>query len=405
VLLIVLDTARADRCSLYGHWRDTTPYLQRLAREAIVFDDAWSPAPWTVPAHGSLFTGRAPWEIGLLARELDAISPEIPTLAEILRNEGYGTLCVTANPWISDVSGLHRDFEEYVATFGPGRDGETPVNHAHAFEWMRARRAEGKPFFAFVNDMDPHAPYGPQGEFATRFLPQDLAVEKVREGRAMTSARGFAMSLGIEPLDSEFRRAIGALYDGEIGALDFEIGRLLESMRAEGLLDRTLVVLVGDHGEGLADHGWIEHSFRVDREVLRVPLVVRLPGGARGGTRVKDVVEIQDVFATVLEACGVALPKGASPHTLLAPVPGRVAIGRGVASADLREAVAMVTSHEATKLLNRMRGSAFDGRFHLVTEEGARPQLFDVTADPGEQRDLAKERPDDVARLLRSLPD
>jgi arylsulfatase A-like enzyme len=404
VLLLVMDTARADRCSLYGHWRETTPCLARLAEESIVFEDAWTPAPWTVPAHGALFTGRPPWEIGLLSRDAPIVAKGTPMLASLLSGAGRATLCVTANPWITKDFGLVTGFDEVVATYERGVSGRTPENHMRALQWMRERRAAKKPFFAFVNDMDPHAPYAPEGEFASKFVPSDLAFEKVQEGRAMTSQRGFALSLGFEPLDPEFRRAIGALYDGEMGALDAEIGHLVESMRAEGLLDDTLVVVVGDHGEGLADHGWIEHSFRVDREVLRVPLLVRLPGGARGGTRVREVVELQDVFTTVLEACGVPAPPEVKARSLLAPAAGRVAVAQGVATRELREAAAMGTSQDAVKPLNRLRGSAFDGRLHLVTEEGGGPRLFDVTADPGEQRDLAPERPADVQRLSGALP-
>jgi arylsulfatase A-like enzyme len=269
---------------------------------------------------------------------------------------------------------------------------------------MAGEHAAGRPFFAFVNDVEPHTPYDPPRDFARSFLAPGLAPGVVQEARLVHLRRSLVLGLGAAPLPDDLRRAIGDLYDAEIAALDDEIGRLVERMRAGGFLDETLVVIVGDHGEGLGDHGWIEHGVRLDRELLRVPLLVRFPRARDAGRRVREVVRLADVLGTILEEAGADAPRGTGATTLLRGLGERIALGRERAFDEAVENAARATSEAAAAPMRRVRRSAYDGRFHLLDEEDAPLRLFDVVADPGETRDVAAEHPDAVTRLHALLP-
>lgn len=404
VLVLVMDTARADRCSFLGYARPTTPHLEALARESVVFEDAWSPSPWTLPSHAALFTGREPWDVGLSGRDLVPLPTDVPSLADLLRASGRATLCVTANAWISPSTGLTRGFDRYVPTSRSAFPGTARENHDVAFRWMAEQHAADRPFLAFVNDVEPHTPYAPPDDVARRFLSADLPAAVVQSARTVHLRRSLAISLGLEPLSEDLRRAVSDLYDAELATLDAEIGRLVDRMRTGGFLDDTLVVIVGDHGEGLGDHGWIEHGVRVDRELLRVPLLVRFPRAREAGRRVREVVRLADVLGTILEETGVEARDGAVRTTLLRGLGGRVALGRERPFDEVVENARQVTSEGAVAPMLRVRRSAYDGRFHLLDEEGAPPRLYDVAEDPGETRDLAGERPADRERLRALLP-
>jgi arylsulfatase A-like enzyme len=398
-----MDTTRADRCSVTGYGRRTTPRLEEFARDAVVFDDAWSPAPWTAPAHAALFTGRLPRSLGILHTGVPVLPPDAATLAGLLGAQGWATGCFTANAWISKATGLTRGFERVDSFFTKPEPPSASETHARALDFMRAQRRAGKRFFAFVNDVEPHAPYDPPEDVAKDLVDPALPAAVVADARTVVAHRSFRISFGGEPVRPETLRALSDLYDGDVALLDREVGALLDAMRAEGLLDRTLVIVAGDHGEGLGTHGWVDHGLLLHREMLRVPLVVRPPGGVAGGRRVKEVVRLEDVFPTVLAACGVAAPRAVDGRALLGDVAGRVAVAAEIPRRELLVQISKALDAPAPAVARAARRSLYDGRHHLVVDDAGGVELYDVAADPLETRNLAAGAPDLVGRLRAQL--
>jgi arylsulfatase A-like enzyme len=401
VVVVVMDTTRADRCSFAGYSRPTTPSLDAFAKDAVNFREAWSPAGWTAPAHASLFTGLRPEHHGLVAGRNAYLDVAQPTLAEILWNRGYATACFTNNPNVSPESGLTRGFERADLLY---KEESRPYpwakdTHDAALAWALEQDRRGKQFFLFVNDMEPHLPYAPPPVDEAAFLRERPPAAALAEARSYDHPHTLAYCAGVEDLDATQLRTLSDLYDAEIAALDREIGALLEGLRGAGLLDRTIVVVAGDHGEMLGEHHMIAHVFSLHRAVRRVPLIVRRPGSFDGGRVVDSVVRLEDVFPTILEACGVPVPDGLDGASLARGLEGRVARAiQGDAAATLA-AMERVLPGVDLKPMTVRTDAVFDGRLHLITRADGRVELYDVQADPEESRDLASERPDDVARL------
>ncbi|MCE9634871.1 MAG: sulfatase [Planctomycetes bacterium] len=406
VLVLVMDTTRADRCSFLGYESPTTPNLSRLAAESVRFTDAWSPSSWTFPAHAALFTGRRPFRLGVGRARMRPLAAGETTLAEALRDAGWSTGLFTCNGWLAPYAGLTQGFERVDPLYLTAAAGAARLAHRRAIDWMLERRSEGRRFFACINDVEPHSPWNPPADVAARFIPRGTPSALTDAARALLFPRTMLMQLGLEPLDSDLRSAVSALYDGEIATLDAEIGTLIDEMRRQGLLETTLVVVLGDHGEGLGDHGLLEHGLLLHRELLHVPLLVRPPGGTEARA-VDAVVRLEDVFPTVLGACAVRVPDGTDGLPLLgtgaAAPSGRVALAAERFRLDLIEAIERATSVSTAAPLRTARRSIYDGRHHLIADDHGRVELYDVKADPAERSDLSAARPDLVEVLRAQL--
>jgi arylsulfatase A-like enzyme len=311
VLFIIWDTVRAASLSLYGYNRPTTPTLERLASESVVFDRAYAIAPWTLPSHASLFTGRAFHELS--TDWLTPLDDEPVTLAELFARKGYATGGFVANYfYCSRESGLDRGFHRYDVypspslaqfilgssparvffnswgargAFGftqkPGRKEASGVN-AEFRRWLD--RLDGKPFFAFLNYFDAHAPYLPPSPWDTMFGPILPSRDpSMREGRAFT--------------ERELQAEIDA-YDGGIRSVDDHLALLLEDLERRGILDNTIVIVSSDHGEEFGEHGIFTHGNSLFERSLHVPLLIHFPARLPG-VRVRHWVSIRDVAATV----------------------------------------------------------------------------------------------------------
>ena len=318
VLFIIWDTVRAASLSVHGYGRPTTPTLEQLSAQGVVFDRAFSIAPWTLPSHASLFTG-------LSARELSAdwrvpLGDGPPTLAELFAGSGYATGGFVANYfYCSRESGLDRGFQHYAVypapsiaqfvlgssvsraffnhsslrrSFGlddkPGRKEASGVN-AEFVHWLD--RVDGRPFFAFLNYFDAHAPYLPPAPWDTMFGPLLPGRDpSMQEGRAFTRR--------------ELQAEIDG-YDGGIRSLDDHLGLLLEELEARGLLDNTIVVVTSDHGEEFGEHGFFTHGNTLYERSLHVPLLIRAPSRAPSGARIADWISTRDVAATIASMAGL----------------------------------------------------------------------------------------------------
>ena len=297
VVLIVLDTVRADHLSLYGYPRSTTPHLVAFARDAITYTNAISPATWTVPAHGSLFTGRWPSFHGAervaSTRNLATpLNPEIPTVAELLRAAGFRTAAFVANTaYVAPILGFDRGFVEFF-----DRDLHVATDVERAVRAWLAKRDER--LFVFMNILDPHEPYEPPPPFDARFPGRNSSY-----GTMMT-----VLVFGGTPVTDALRSHFVSQYDGEIGFTDDVLDRILGDLKRAGRYDDALIIVTSDHGELLGEHGLAGHGLVPYEELLHVPLVVKLPRSRRGGERVDRRVSTLAVFATILASAGVDSP-------------------------------------------------------------------------------------------------
>ena len=371
LLLVVIDTCRADRMSLYGYERETTPELERLAAEGVVFEQAVSHVPQTLPSVTTLLTSTLPAEHGVRVNGLFRLPDSALTLAEVLRDAGWlGAAFVSGFP-LDARFGTDQGFDRYDADFRDSvltrtraagaafqgahhRDFEQRADEAtaKALAWLDARDPE-RPFFLLVHYFDPHHPYDPPKERAAG-------------------------------LDG---------YDGELAFTDAEIGRVVDRLRATNLLDRTLVVVVGDHGELLDPaRPKARHAGQLEDAVLRVPLLVRAPGALPRGLRVKEQVALLDVAPTILELLGVPAPEGFRGQSLAPAIRGEHAVATAAVPFET-----LYWKLEVDRGLARrgVRTEPWKYVLDLRDADGGpgvrREELYDLARDPTERTNLAGE--------------
>lgn len=393
VLVVVMDTVRSPSLSLHGYERPTTPGLEELAKESVVFDLAMAPAPWTLPSHASLFTSR-------LHRDITWARPvpgDAPRLAEELRDRGWVTGGFIANlSFCQEYFGLGRGFvhyEDYPRTpamllasswltrtfqnrfladpdIPPVRKTAEQVNDAF-LSWLDG--VDGAPFFVFLNYMDAHDPYVPPPPWNTKF--------RDRPGMVRLAPIG-------HPYTEEQVQQIRDAYDGAIAYLDHEIGRLVDELDARGLLDDTLLIITSDHGEELYEHGIMGHSHSLYWPALHVPLMVRMPGRVPAGRRVGDAVGLQHVPATVADLLGLEDAPFPGPSLAETWDPSRDG-GSAFAGPLLAEAIEKTYPQPESYPISHgeMHSILWEGLHYIRAADGSE-QLFDVRADPFEQDDL-----------------
>ena len=367
LILISIDTLRADRLGIYGYGRDTSPALDRFAAGARVFERAYAPSPWTLPSHVSMLSGLSPSEHGV-DQPTYAPGRDTPLLAERLQAAGYYTFGRTDGGWLSADFGFDRGFLSFHAE---RRGLEAAL--AETEEAFRAAHGE-RPFFGFVHTYDVHCPYTPGEPFASMFATpgaQSLETEG-RCGNPHFNARGFTAAEALFLSDR---------YDGGVRKADQALGAFLAALEADGLLENTVVAITSDHGEAFGERGRIGHEGSLHREVLWIPLLIRAPGLEPGP--VAGSVDLSDLTPTLLELLDVEVPPELTDRSLLSPGGGGAAVYGEVA-------------------WNGAGRSWVRGDLHLI-EEGAELQLFDWASDPLERRNLAPGDPDGARKLLETL--
>ena len=376
VLFIILDAARAAELGGYGYPRPTTPEIDRLAAEGVVFERAYTPAVYTLAAMSSVWTSQYP------ERHHDAVSFSEPlprgrlTVAELLSAQGIHTAGFVANPVAGGLNGFDRGFEEFHEVWrDKGSQGDAFRQVLPA--WLKANK--GRRFFAYVHFREPHFPYDPPPPFDTKFGPEGPITKDQRRDAAFFTA----INQGRRSMSPSEREHLVRLYDGSLAFADQEIGALRRVMEAEGLLDRTVIIVAADHGEGLGEHGWIGHNVQLYEPLVRVPLVVRFPAG-RGpaGTRVAPLVSLLDLGPTIADLLGV-LGRGGSDRSFQ----GRSLLGV-MGGAAGRPAVLSRT------VWDRPRYALRDERYKFIDDtRTGEEQLYDLEADPGEAHDIAARDP------------
>jgi len=349
VILIVLDTLRADHLGCYGYERPTSPNIDRLATESVVYEQAISTAPWTFPSHATLFTGLLPSHHHAHHEHLK-LAAEQTTVAERLAEAGYETVGFCNNPWITEQLGMTQGFERFDevwrdkvsrGTFDinifvePELHGIEDAGAATTLEelerWLDGRESS-RPFFLFVNLIEPHTYFDPPRDYRNRFLERSLTRDDVQRENVDFIDRAYA-----DGLDASLLERIRALYDGEIAYVDDWIGRFTGLLEQKDLLDASLLIVTSDHGEAFAEHRrcglpLIDHQLSLYRELLDVPLIVRYPAGrglrVANGTRVDAPVSTVDLVPTIIDVVGLVADDGLDGFSLAAgpPEEGRLLV-------------------------------------------------------------------------------
>lgn len=359
IVLISIDTLRSDRLPAYGYDGVETPAIDRLAAEGILFERAYTHVNVTLPSHVSVFTGLLPPEHGVRDNAGYRLDEAIPTLAAELAKAGYATGGFVSSYVLRAGTGVARGFDVYddEVGFETGRQLgrlQRPGTEtlAAASEWLGG--VAGSPFFLFLHLYEPHAPYSPPPPFADRYD---------------------------DP------------YDGEVAAADAVVAGLIGRLEELGVYDEALVVLLSDHGEGLMDHGEMDHLILIYRETIQVPLILKLPGGERGGERITTGAQLSDVAPTVYSLAGLAAPDGLAGldlFTLKAASPGGAP--RLIVSESVYPRIHFGWSDLA---------SIVEGDLHFI--ESPDPELYRLSEDPGERNNVIQEERAAARRLRAAL--
>lgn len=309
VLIILLDTVRADHLSCYGYNRETTPFIDSLAEAGTIALRCQGQASWTLPSMTSILSGRTPVEHGAGRRNgiFHGVAPELPWLPHAFHGEGYRTAAFFNVMFMNEDFGFHRGFQHFdcqgVASGNSLRKAGPTVDDF--LQWLDSSDGS-KPFFAAVHFYDPHIPYDPPQPFDTIYTDPEYRGEYGREWGTGVSEMMAVNAGSVVPSRADLEN-LEALYDGEIHYTDAQIGRLLQELRARGLGDNTVIIIVGDHGEEFLEHGGIEHGRTLYQELTHVPLVISGPGFSGGRVIERPVAQI-DLAATVAAAAGIEYP-------------------------------------------------------------------------------------------------
>lgn len=403
VVLVTLDTTRADHLSCYGYPVPTTPRLDGLAERGVLFERAYAPMGQTLPSHATLFTGRLPREHGLTENHAVLVD-EVTTLAELFAGQGYATAGFTGSRVVSAESGIGQGFEHYDESQFDGTNFKHVERNAAAVSdaalaWLGGRD-DGRPLFLWCHYFDPHLPFEAPDAVRDLLDVQAIAAHLEAQRGAAAADPGWPASGNMAHYWLD--------YDAELRFTDHHLGRLLDGLAAAGLEDAVIAV-VGDHGEGLLQHGEKGHGVNLFEELMRVPALIVDPSGALAGTRVAEPVGIERLGAALLRlGLGEAAPveRATLWDELLRdgrPRPGPVFVER---------------PHYTEKHLRQRSGKQDPERYvHgemtgviagdlklLVLPDGTR-RLFDLASDPLELVDLSGARPEDTERLARLLDD
>ena len=399
ILLISIDSLRADHLHSYGYPRETSPNLDALASQGARFRYAVSPTSWTLPAHMTLLTSLAPHQHGV-NRDLTRLSPSALTLAEVLHHTGYETAAFVSAPYLRAEYGFPQGFDLYndYTAISLVRNAQSQVTSPTLVKLVRrwidrwSLRQDHRPFFVFLHMWDVHFDYIPPPPYNRMFDPGYTGT---------ITGENFEFSPIFNPrMDPRDLQHVIALYDGEIRYTDHHLGELFAYLRNKGLFDDTIVAVTADHGDEFFEHGKRAHRNSLYDEVLLVPLIVRYPPATPAGRVIDPPVRLQDVGPTLLSLAGVTPPagfgmsasQGANRGLDLSPLFSDTTAGKFpalTAFGDLEGRLGSVRTREQ-KLIISLKGDPA-------------PELYDLLQDPGEHHNLATDDPATVERLYQQV--
>jgi len=385
ILLISIDTLRADHLGCYGYDRPTSPTLDRLATEGVLFEDCSAPAPWTIPSHVSLLTGLYPNQHG--ARSMDPGMWDVDKLAEVLKAKGYATGAVINHYLLQDARlKLQEGFDSFKYVSEIIIRPDPSQVHDAGEQWLAKRRE--RPFFLFLHFFDVHSDYVSLPKYEQQFVGEYSGHATGKTLQLMDAM------LGGTALDEADIRHLIDLYDAGICQIDAGIKRMLNALKANDLFDDTIVVITSDHGEQFMEHGSVLHGQNHFQEVIRVPLIMRGPGIPKG-RRVQTMASLIDVMPTLLSLLDVPAPAGLDGIDL-APLwdddPAQAADRYLFAEAD--------HGYRQSDQKRVVRNSRFKLHFDRLDES---IELYDLESDPGEQHNVAADHKDVVKSLRKEL--
>jgi len=455
IVLVLIDSLRPQHLSCYGYPRPTSPALDALAEEGVLYENAFAVGPWTVPSVSSILTGLYPSQHQVCG-ERPVLDGPYRTLSEVLRDAGYTTLGITANVWTSSNYGHHRGYEEYVKIWQlwqTTRDVRTSVQHTQrsgrgdywkhignqillgnplanmlnsfygkflwrrvdkgggrltriAQRWVAQQAQSGNPFFLFLFYLEPHVPYRPRRDLAGVFLPPGRSFEQA----CRVNQEAWPFLAGRVPMTEQDFEILKAFYDGEIRYVDGWIGQLLQALRDQRLEDNTLFIVMADHGDNIGDHGLWGHHFCLYDSLLHVPCLIRFPRDFPAGMRVDHIVQTTDVFATVMRA--LELDTTALPQAL---------VGRDIRPgswAEGPERVALAEYYDgflwAGKVEKKYPGTdmsrfrrnlkmARTREWKYIWSSDGQHELYHLTQDPEEWHNVVGRHPEVAQELHRHL--
>ena len=304
VVLIVMDAVRADHLSCYGYNKPTTPFLEELAGNGVLFEGAFASAPWTPPSHASLFTGTYPSRHGVDVNENLYLGEENTTLAQILATTGYRTFAILPDAHLSSARGFHRGFNDYVEMFRLphfkldfgiietsarslllGRDKRSSLINKLVKRWLTDNAVRDIPFFAFINYKTAHNRYQSPWPFRRRFEIKPAATQDKKKLDYFSEAGGYSYMAGKFDMSEEDLAVVRSRYDGAMACIDHRIRDLVQFLKAQDPYDDTLIIVTADHGENFGEHRLAYHLFCLYDSLIRVPLIFHAPAIFRGPIR------------------------------------------------------------------------------------------------------------------------
>lgn len=401
VVIVTIDTLRADHLPMYGYAADTAPSLRRLARSSVVYENAFAAHTNTAPSHGSMLTGLFPGNHGIRQNGMK-LSGEVSTLAETLRQRGYSTGAFVTGWTLTPHTGLDRGFDVYDADFPRSRRPGAEAWRI-ADRWVKKVAKGDKPFFLFLHMFEPHFPYEPPDETTLKFLPGQTALRVPLD----------ALQPGLmskKRLSPEAILEFTARYDAEIYNADAVVGRLVRRLSRLEEFENTLFIFTSDHGETLFERLWVaDHGGRAYDEQTHVPMVIHFPSGKYRRKRVAAPVHHVDIVPTVLDVVGIDAPEGLPGRSLREVVHNRklrqnmthpvFSHGRPEPSRVPEIRAALLK----TGIITAVRLHPFKLIEYPMANGQYFQQLFNIETDPGETKNVAGEHPDQVVALHAQL--
>jgi arylsulfatase A-like enzyme len=403
VILVSIDTLRADHLGCYGYGEPTSPWIDGLASRGVLFTRAFSQASWTLPSHASMLTSRYPSSHGVETPNR-TLPDSIPLLSEVLAENGYSTAAFVTWVFVSKEYGFARGFDTFTELLPPKDARGAGTKHSvkaadfadMVGEW--AHEVPTEPFFLFLHLFDPHLSYSPPLSDARLFDPD---VEDTKHGN-YGAVKPFIKGLNPEgpTMPATEVERVAALYDGEIHYTDTQLGRLFGVLEDAGLMDDTLVVLTSDHGEELGEHGSMEgHQWTVYEETTHVPLLIRLPDEGPAGLELDPIVQSIDIAPTILDVLGIDPPSGFQGRSLLPAIRGEALDERPAFSSTRRFGRKDSVRTDRYKLILTHPSPRRGG----PTEQQL--ELYDLAQDPGEQTNVYEDFSGPGPKLLQVLRD
>lgn len=423
IVLIVMDAVRADHLSCYGYNKPTTPFLEELAANGVLFDGAFASAPWTPPSHASLFTGTYPSKHGVDVNENLHLSEENTTLAQILASSGYRTFAILPDAHLSSARGFHRGFDDYVEMFRLpyfqldlgimetsakslllGRDKRSGLINKLVKRWLANKADPDTPFFAFINYKTAHSRYQSPWPFRRRFEIKPSATQDKKKLDYFSKSGGYSYMAGKFEMSEEDLEVVKSRYDGAIACIDHRIRDLVQFLKARNFYDDTLIMVTADHGENFGEHRLAYHLFCLYDSLIRVPLIFHAPAIFRGPVRLPHLVSLTDILPTLLDLLNLdpVIRQDIDGKSLL-PLNGHAYHAQVFSEFDrptwmLRNLTARFPGNDFSHLDRGLR-CIRTSEYKLIVGTDGREELYHLPSDPKESHNLIDERIEEANTL------